>query len=165
MKTWHDIMWFAESRSFYISVKKKNTGEDHTAVIACSYFFVNSSIDMCKLFIRTSLPKSLAIFLPIKVCHGIINLQINKSIYDLCPISLRNEGCSMWFCMVYQQISNVHLPLLYISNKESFNHSTKGNWWMTTVMCIKLNKEGLRECFWNAGLLCRGYLLQGQCGL
>ena len=42
-------------------------------------------------------------FLPITVCDGIINLQINKSVCDFCHIFLLDKWCSSQFCMVYQK--------------------------------------------------------------
>ena len=45
--------------------------------------------------------KGLAKILPIIVCDGIINLQINKRTYDFCQIYLLDKRCSIRFCMVY----------------------------------------------------------------
>ena len=65
-------------------------------------------------FLLNPLAKGLANFLPITVCDGIINLQINKSICDFCQIFLLDKWCSLQFCMTYQNILNVHLLYLFI---------------------------------------------------
>ena len=66
-----------------------------------------------KVFLN-AFAEGLAIFLPITVCHGIINLQINKSTCDFCQIFCLDKGYSIWFSIVYSKKSNVHLLYSFI---------------------------------------------------